>query len=104
MSGMMRKALGRGAAAKISICVPSRDTVHAAFAFDLAKMVQHCTIMGVEVVLHFCIGTLIVNQRDQLAEMANIRDTVVEASIATAVVMEADDADNKKKKKKKKKK
>jgi hypothetical protein len=70
MSGMMRKALGRSAAVKISICVPSRDTVHAAFAFDLAKMVQHCTAMGVEVTPHFCIGTLIVNQRDQLAEMA----------------------------------
>ena len=70
MSGMMRKALGRTAAAKVSICVPSRDTVHAAFAFDLAKMVQHCASMGVEVIPHFCIGTLIVNQRDQLSEMA----------------------------------
>ena len=70
MSGMMRKALGRNTAAKISICVPSRDTVHAAFAFDLAKMVQHCAVMGVEVTPHFCIGTLIVNQRDSLADMA----------------------------------
>ena len=70
MSGMMRKALGRNTAAKISICVPSRDTVHAAFAFDLAKMVQHCAVMGMEVTPHFCIGTLIVNQRDSLADMA----------------------------------
>ena len=70
MSGMMRKALGRSTAAKISICVPTRDTVHAAFAFDLAKLVQHCAVMGVDVTPHFCIGTLIVNQRDQLADMA----------------------------------
>jgi hypothetical protein len=70
MSGMMRKALGRSSKTKVSICVPSRDTVHAAFAFDLAKMTQHCAVMGLEVVHHFCIGTLIVNQRDSLADMA----------------------------------
>jgi hypothetical protein len=39
---------------------------------------------------------------DAVAEMAKIRDTVVEASIAPAAVMPADDADKKKKKKKKK--
>jgi hypothetical protein len=39
---------------------------------------------------------------DAVAEMAKIRDTVVEASIAPAAVTEADDADKKKKKKKKK--
>jgi hypothetical protein len=70
MSGMMRKALGRSKAAKVSICVPCRDTVHAAFAFDLAKLMQHCQMIGIENIPHFCIGTLIVNQRDQLAEMA----------------------------------
>jgi hypothetical protein len=70
MSGMMRKALGRSKAAKVSICVPCRDTVHAAFAFDLSKMLQHCAAMNLEVTPHFCIGTLIVNQRDQLADMA----------------------------------
>jgi hypothetical protein len=75
MSGMMRKALGRTVAAKVSICVPSRDTVHAAFAFDLAKMVQHCAAMNIEVTPHFCIGTLIVNQRDQLADMAMEADS-----------------------------
>jgi hypothetical protein len=70
MSGMMKRALGRAQQVRVSICVPSRDTVHAAFAFDLAKLVQHCQMIGTEVTPHFCIGTLIVNQRDQLAEMA----------------------------------
>jgi len=70
MSGMMRKALGRSRATKVSICVPCRDTVHAAFAFDLAKLVQHCQMLGTEVLPHFSIGTLIVNQRDSLADMA----------------------------------
>jgi len=70
MSGMMRRALGRGNSVKVSVCVPCRDTVHAAFAFDLAKMLQHCQAMNIEAVPHFSIGTLIVNQRDQLADMA----------------------------------
>ena len=66
----MKRALGRAQTVKVSICVPSRDSVHAAFAFDLAKLVQHCQMIGTEVTPHFCIGTLIVNQRDQLADMA----------------------------------
>ena len=70
MSGMMRQARGRTYDVKVGICVPCRDTVHAAFAFDLAKLVQQCQLYGIAVVPHFCIGTLIVNQRDQLAEMA----------------------------------
>ena len=67
---MMKQALAWNSRVKVSICVPCRDTVHAAFAFDLAKLMQHCQLVGTEVVHHFCIGTLIVNQRDQLAEMA----------------------------------
>ena len=70
MAGMLRRALGPAKSVKVSICVPCRDTVHAAFAFDLAKLMQHCQLIETEVTPHFCIGTLIVNQRDQLAEMA----------------------------------
>jgi len=57
-------------APRVSICVPTRDMVHSAFAFDLAKLIQHSSIMGIEVLPHFCMGTLIVNQREQLADMA----------------------------------
>ena len=64
----MRKALSRDR--KVSICVPCRDVVHSAFAFDLAKLIQRCDISGVEVLPHFHIGTLIVNQREQLVHMA----------------------------------
>lgn len=57
--------------AKVSVCVPTRDMVHAAFAFDLARMLHHCAIMNIDVSPHFCMGTLIVNQREQLIEMAD---------------------------------
>lgn len=70
MAGMLRRAIGPTKSVKVSICVPSRDTVHAAFAFDLVKLVQYCQLVGIDITPHFCIGTLIVNQRDQLAEMA----------------------------------
>jgi hypothetical protein len=36
---------------------------------------QHCQLIGTEVTPHFCIGTLIVNQRDQLADMAMQADS-----------------------------
>jgi len=68
MTSMMRNARQRPA--QVSVCVPCRDTVHAAFAFDLAKLIQHSDLMGTAVIPHFCIGTLIVNQREQLARMA----------------------------------
>lgn len=56
---------------RVSICVPTRDMVHSAFAFDLTKLIQHCAIMGIDATPHFCLGTLIVNQREALAEMAS---------------------------------
>ena len=70
MASMMSNARNRASAAKVSICVPTRDTVHAAFAFDLANLIQHSQLLGLDVTPLFCIGTLIVNQRDQLAHMA----------------------------------
>jgi hypothetical protein len=68
MSSMIRRARAR--TSQVSICVPCRDSVHAAFAFDLAKLLQHCAMAGLEVLPHFHIGTLIVNQREQLVNMA----------------------------------
>ena len=70
MSSMLRQATAKTKPAQVSICVPCRDMLHSAFAFDLAKMIQYCQATGIDVVHHFCMGTLIVNQRDQLADMA----------------------------------
>lgn len=67
---MLKQATSRTKPAQVSICVPCRDMVHSAFAFDLAKMMQYCQATGIDVLPHFCMGTLIVNQRDQLANMA----------------------------------
>lgn len=59
-----------GGPARVSVCVPARDMVHAAFSFDLVKMFQHCALTGLDAMPHFCMGTLVVNQREDLAEMA----------------------------------
>lgn len=55
---------------RISVCVPTRDLLHAAFAFDLCRMLQHSSVLGIDAMPHFCMGTLIVNQRETLVQMA----------------------------------
>lgn len=67
---MLRQATAKVKATQVSICVPCRDMVHSAFAFDLSKLIQYSQANGIDIVPHFCMGTLIVNQRDQLADMA----------------------------------
>lgn len=55
---------------RISVCVPCRDMMHSAFAFDLIKLQEYNQIIGLTTLVHFHIGTLIVNQREQLVQMA----------------------------------
>lgn len=55
---------------KLSVCVPCRDMLHSAFAFDLCKLQEYNALMGIKTVVHFHIGTLLVNQREQLVQMA----------------------------------
>lgn len=55
---------------KISVCVPCRDQVHSVFAFDLTKLLEFNRTVDLSTRLHFCMGTLIVNQREDLVEMA----------------------------------
>ncbi len=55
---------------RLSICVPTRDMMHSAFAFDLLKLQEYNQIIGLTTLVHFHIGTLIVNQREQLVQMA----------------------------------
>ena len=43
---------------------------HSAFAFDLCKLQEYNQILGLQTLVHFHIGTLIVNQREQLVQMA----------------------------------
>ena len=55
---------------RLSVCVPARDMMHSAFAFDLLKLQEYNQIIGLTTLVHFHIGTLIVNQREQLVQMA----------------------------------
>lgn len=55
---------------KLSVCVPCRDMMHSAFSFDLCKLLEYNTLVGIETTVHFHVGTLIVNQREQLVQMA----------------------------------
>lgn len=55
---------------RLSVCVPCKDMVHAGFAFDLCKMMEYNKSIDLASVLHFSLGTLIVNQREVLVKMA----------------------------------
>ena len=55
---------------KLSVCVPCRDMLHSAFAFDLCKLQEYNALIGISTLVHFHIGTLLVNQREQLVQMA----------------------------------
>jgi hypothetical protein len=59
---------------KVAICMPSRDMVHAAFAFDLANFVGHWTAKngpkGGSLNILNSTGTLIADQRVNLAKTA----------------------------------
>ncbi|MEN3949904.1 hypothetical protein [Iodidimonas sp. SYSU 1G8] len=55
----------------VAVCVPARDMVHTAFAFDLARAVAFHTAHSADKVLLFqSMGTLICNQRQELAREA----------------------------------
>lgn len=56
---------------KIAICVPCRDSVMSGFCFDLAKLVgYHSRTTNDEIIILQMSGTLIFNQRENLADQA----------------------------------
>jgi hypothetical protein len=56
---------------KIAVCIPTRDTVHAGFAFDLANLVGYFAASGAgHVNILHSNGTLICDQRVDLVNMA----------------------------------
>jgi hypothetical protein len=59
----------------VGVCVPARDEVHTAFAFDFAKMVgrdskHRCSKEGNGLKLYTMAGTLIFDQREKLVDAA----------------------------------
>jgi hypothetical protein len=70
---MMKHLLGdakQNSKIKLSICVPCRDMVHSAFMFSLCQMITHNHNAGIMTRLHLHMGSLLVDQREQLVHMA----------------------------------
>lgn len=53
---------------KLSIVVPTRDTVHSGFAFALSQLIKATENAGVETYLFFNSSTILLNQREQLVK------------------------------------
>lgn len=55
---------------KLSILVPTRDTVYSHFAYCLTQLVKTTSEMGIETYLFFDASTVLLNQREKLIEQA----------------------------------
>lgn len=55
---------------KLSICIPARDTVHTAFAKQLAFLTSRLTSKSINYDLHIIVGSVIVDQRTALVNEA----------------------------------
>lgn len=53
---------------KLSIVVPTRDTVHTGFAFALSQLIKTTENAGIETYLFFNSNTILLNQREQLVK------------------------------------
>ena len=54
----------------VAVCVPTRDMMHAVFAYSLAELMAYNATKGIRTTLHFNMGTLIINQRETLVNQA----------------------------------
>ncbi len=55
---------------KLSILVPTRDTVHSQFSYCLAQLYKTTSELGVETFLFYDSSTILLNQRERLLEQA----------------------------------
>ena len=55
---------------KVALCVPARDLVHTVFARSLANIASNLTKNNIDYDIHFVLGSVIVNSRTQLANLA----------------------------------
>lgn len=55
---------------KVGVCVPTQDFVHSVFSFSLARMIQYNAQRGIDTELFYNMGTLLINQREQLIHAA----------------------------------
>jgi hypothetical protein len=55
---------------KLAILVPTRDMVHAHFAYSLAQLVKTTSELGIDTYLYFDSSTILLNQREKLIDEA----------------------------------
>ncbi len=55
---------------KLSILVPTRDTVHSQFSYCLAQLFKTTSELGIETFLFYDSSTILLNQRERLLEQA----------------------------------
>ena len=55
---------------KLSILVPTRDTVHSQFSYCLAQLYKTTSELGIETFLFYDSSTILLNQRERLLEQA----------------------------------
>lgn len=55
---------------RLSICVPARDQVHSVFALSLANLTSRLTRKNIDFEIHMIFGSVIADQRNQLANEA----------------------------------
>ncbi len=55
---------------KLSVLVPTRDTVHSQFSYCLAQLFKTTSELGIETFLFYDSSTILLNQRERLLEQA----------------------------------
>lgn len=64
------QSMWSGLPIKLSILVPTRDTVHSHFAFCLSQLIKTTTQNGIDTYLFFDSSTILLNQRTNLIKKA----------------------------------
>lgn len=55
---------------KLAVCIPCRDTLHSAHALNLVELVKFNTMNGIDTHVFMDASTVLLSQRERLAEMA----------------------------------
>lgn len=65
-----KNTMWHGTPTRVSILVPTRDTVYSHFSHSLSSLVKLCTQMGIDVHVFFNSATILIEQREQLIDQA----------------------------------
>lgn len=70
MKSIYDLSMWKGRPSKIAILVPCRDQVHTVFSSSLTELVKTMTILGHDVHVIYDMSTILLNQRERLAQQA----------------------------------